>query len=120
MPAALWQSTLQVNEKIGLTTSKDILQAVGEGMDPHHLLVTLGYAGWSEGQLEQELAANAWLSVPGGPWRRPRNYRAPVAASPAPVPLGSAAHHGVAVHHRKIVLRGGQQQVAGVANAVAV
>ena len=59
-----WQSTLQVNSKIGLTTSKDILQAVGEGQGPRHMLVTLGYAGWSEGQLEQELADNAWLSVP--------------------------------------------------------
>jgi putative transcriptional regulator len=59
-----WQSTLHVNDKIGLTTSKDILQAVGEGHGPQHMLVTLGYAGWSEGQLEQELAANAWLSVP--------------------------------------------------------
>ena len=58
-----WQSTLQVNDSIGLTTSKDILQAVGEGNGPQHLLVTLGYAGWSEGQLEQEVAANAWLSV---------------------------------------------------------
>jgi putative transcriptional regulator len=59
-----WQSTLRINEKVGLTTSKDILQAVGEGLGPRHLLVTLGYAGWSEGQLEQELSQNAWLSVP--------------------------------------------------------
>lgn len=59
-----WQSTLRVNDNIALTTSKDILQAVGEGHGPRHLLVTLGYAGWSEGQLEQELADNAWLSVP--------------------------------------------------------
>jgi putative transcriptional regulator len=58
-----WQSTLQVNDKIELTTSKDILQAVGEGTGPSNLLITLGYAGWSEVQLEQELAANAWLSV---------------------------------------------------------
>ncbi len=59
-----WQSTLRVNERIELTTSKDILQAVGEGKGPKHLLITLGYAGWSAGQLEQELADNAWLSVP--------------------------------------------------------
>lgn len=59
-----WQSTLRVNDKVELTTSKDILQAVGEGTGPSNLLITLGYAGWSEGQLEQELAANAWLSVP--------------------------------------------------------
>ncbi len=59
-----WQSTLHVNDKVNLTTSKDILQAVGEGSGPRQLLVTLGYAGWSHGQLEQELADNAWLSVP--------------------------------------------------------
>jgi putative transcriptional regulator len=59
-----WQSTLKVNDKVELTTSKDILQAVGEGTGPSNLLITLGYAGWSEGQLEQELADNAWLSVP--------------------------------------------------------
>ena len=63
-PKGEWQSTLQINSKVGLTTSKDILQAVGEGVGPRHLLVTLGYAGWSEGQLEQEILQNAWLSVP--------------------------------------------------------
>jgi len=59
-----WQSTLHINNKVELTTSKDILQAIGEGQGPRHLLMTLGYAGWSEGQLEQELSQNAWLSVP--------------------------------------------------------
>lgn len=63
-PNGEWQSTLRINDKVGLTTSKDILQAVGEGQGPRHLLVTLGYAGWSEGQLEQEMSQNAWLSVP--------------------------------------------------------
>jgi putative transcriptional regulator len=63
-PGGAWQSTLHINDRVGLTTSKDILQAVGEGTGPRHLLVTLGYAGWAEGQLEQELAQNAWLSVP--------------------------------------------------------
>jgi len=62
-PAGQWQSTLAVSDKIGLTTSKDILQAVGEGQGPQNLLVTLGYAGWSQGQLEDELSQNAWLTV---------------------------------------------------------
>lgn len=62
-PAGEWQSTLAISDKIGLTTSKDILQAVGEGQGPHNLLVTLGYAGWSQGQLEDELSQNAWLTV---------------------------------------------------------
>jgi putative transcriptional regulator len=62
-PMGNWQSTLNINNKIGLTTSKDILEAVGEGQEPHNLLVTLGYAGWAQGQLEHELSQNAWLSV---------------------------------------------------------
>lgn len=62
-PAGTWQSTLAVGESIGLTTSKDILQAVARGEGPEQILVTLGYAGWAPGQLEHELAQNAWLTV---------------------------------------------------------
>jgi len=60
-PAGSWQSTLRVSEAMGLTTSKDILEAVGRGEGPHRMLVTLGYAGWSPGQLENELQQNGWL-----------------------------------------------------------
>lgn len=63
-PAGEWLSTMAVNEQIALTTSKDILEAVGHGQGPYKFLVTLGYAGWDAGQLEQELAQNAWLTVP--------------------------------------------------------
>ncbi|MBM3341010.1 MAG: YqgE/AlgH family protein [Betaproteobacteria bacterium] len=66
-PAGAWQSTLAVGDMIGLTTSKDILQAVARGEGPRQFLVTLGYAGWAPGQLEQELAQNAWLTVPADP-----------------------------------------------------
>ena len=62
-PAGDWQSTLRVRDAIGLTTSKDILEAVGRGEGPEKLLVTLGYAGWSAGQIEHELKQNAWLTV---------------------------------------------------------
>jgi putative transcriptional regulator len=62
-PAGNWQSTLRVRDAIGLTTSKDILEAVGRGEGPQKILVTLGYAGWSPGQLEHELGQNAWLTV---------------------------------------------------------
>jgi putative transcriptional regulator len=63
LPAGNWQSTLRVRDALGLTTSKDILEAVGRGEGPSKLLVTLGYAGWSAGQLEHELSQNAWLTV---------------------------------------------------------
>ena len=62
-PAGEWQSTLSISEHIGLTTSRDILQAVGQGRGPTQILVSLGYAGWAPGQLEQELSQNAWLTV---------------------------------------------------------
>ena len=62
-PTGNWQSTLRVRDAIGLTTSKDILEAVGRGEGPQKILVTLGYAGWDAGQLEHELAQNAWLTV---------------------------------------------------------
>lgn len=62
-PVGEWQSTLAVNSELGLTTSKDILEAVGQGEGPDKILITLGYAGWAPGQLEHELAQNAWLTV---------------------------------------------------------
>jgi putative transcriptional regulator len=62
-PVGDWQATLAVNSDIGLTTSKDILEAVARGEGPRQMLVTLGYAGWAPGQLEHELAQNAWLTV---------------------------------------------------------
>lgn len=62
-PVGQWQSSIAVSADTALTTSKDILDATAHGMGPQKLLVTLGYAGWTAGQLEQELAQNAWLSV---------------------------------------------------------
>ncbi len=66
-PAGAWQSSLLVSDDIALTTSKDILEAVGRGEGPVKLFVSLGYAGWEAGQLEHELAQNAWLTVPATP-----------------------------------------------------
>jgi len=62
-PAGPWQSTLPVRDDVALTTSKDILEAVAQGKGPEQIFVSLGYAGWGAGQLEQELGQNAWLTV---------------------------------------------------------
>ncbi|MFZ9764869.1 MAG: YqgE/AlgH family protein [Burkholderiaceae bacterium] len=66
-PVGQWSSTLRVAgglPEIGLTSSRDILEATAKGQGPDRLLVALGYSGWGEGQLDAELAANAWLTVP--------------------------------------------------------
>ena len=66
-PVGQWQSTLAVNEAVGLTSSRDVLSAVGSTGLPSEIIVTLGYAGWEAGQLESELAQNSWLTVAAKP-----------------------------------------------------
>ncbi len=63
-PVGRWQSTLTINQKLGLTTSLDIINAIANAEGPEHTLIALGYAGWAAGQIEHEMAQNAWLSVP--------------------------------------------------------
>ena len=63
-PAGQWHSSLKVTDDIGLTSSRDVLQALALDGEPAEVLVALGYAGWSAGQLEHELTQNAWLTVP--------------------------------------------------------
>lgn len=59
-----WQSTLKITDELCITTSKDILDDISRGEGPENFLVALGCAGWSPGQLEQEIADNAWITVP--------------------------------------------------------
>jgi putative transcriptional regulator len=63
LAAGEWDSSINISENVALTTSKDILLAVAEGKGPQKLILSLGYAGWVAGQLEQEISQNAWLSV---------------------------------------------------------
>lgn len=66
-PLGQWQSTLKVRDDIGLTSSRDILQSMAGSGEPKEILITLGYAGWSAGQLEWEISQNAWLTVEADP-----------------------------------------------------
>ncbi len=62
-----WKGTLPLSDELAITTSSDILSALSQGQGPKQSLVALGYAGWDTGQLEQEIADNAWLCVPAKP-----------------------------------------------------
>jgi putative transcriptional regulator len=62
-PGGDWESTLPFSERLHLTTSRDILTAMAAGLGPRNAIVALGYAGWDSGQLDEEMARNAWLNV---------------------------------------------------------
>ena len=60
----LYSSSLAVPDGLTMTTSKDVLEAVAGGGGPGKFLMTLGYAGWGAGQLEEEITLNGWINVP--------------------------------------------------------
>jgi putative transcriptional regulator len=62
-PLEGYESSMDVGKGIMVTTSRDVLADIASGAGPEKYVVALGYAGWSGGQLEGELLANAWLSV---------------------------------------------------------
>lgn len=62
-PCGDWDSSFSISDQLCVTTSRDILAAMAEGKGPKRSLVALGYAGWSEGQLELEMRDNAWLAA---------------------------------------------------------
>lgn len=63
-PGQGWESTLPISDRLQVTTSRDILDALAGGGGPERAVIALGYAGWEAGQLEDEVARNAWLTAP--------------------------------------------------------
>lgn len=60
-------STLAIDDHVCLTATIDILRAIADGEGPNQAILALGYAGWSAGQLEDEIQANGWLNCPADP-----------------------------------------------------
>jgi putative transcriptional regulator len=57
------QDTMQVDQGFGLTTTIDVLRAIAEGKGPSRWLAALGYAGWGEGQLDEEMTRHGWFTT---------------------------------------------------------
>jgi putative transcriptional regulator len=59
--------TVEVAPLCALSFSLDVLRAIAEGNGPSQWLFALGYAGWGEGQLEDELREHGWYAAGGHP-----------------------------------------------------
>ena len=55
---------VQVSDQWGLSGSLDVLKAIAEGRGPSRYAVALGYAGWGQGQLEDEMTRHGWFVAP--------------------------------------------------------
>jgi putative transcriptional regulator len=60
-------ATLPVTSEISLTATTDILEAIATGHGPSKSLLALGYAGWGDGQIENEILANGWIHCDADP-----------------------------------------------------
>lgn len=90
-----YQQTATIGE-FNLTTSKDILSAIGDKQGPEQYLIALGYSGWGAGQLEDELKENVWLSCPAQHaiiFTTPAEQKRAAAAATLGIQLSQLSHH---------------------------
>jgi putative transcriptional regulator len=62
-----YNSSIKIPGGLEMTTSRDVLEAMANGAGPRKVFISLGYSGWSAGQLEDELSRNGWLTVQADP-----------------------------------------------------
>lgn len=59
------QDTIDVAGRWALSGTMDVLRAIAAGTGPTRFVVALGYAGWGEGQLDEELTRHGWFNAAG-------------------------------------------------------
>ena len=82
---------------VGLTGAMELFQAAAEGNAPQHVITALGYSGWGAGQLEQEIAANVWLTIPASAdilFATPTDQKAAAAAATLGIDMRYLARPG--------------------------
>lgn len=70
--------TLRVDDEVSMTATLDVLERIAQGDGPRSSMLALGYTGWGPGQLEGEIAQNAWLTGPartGILWGRANEHK---------------------------------------------
>ncbi len=60
-------SSVAIDENFAITSTLEILRAIAAGRGPVNSIVSLGYNGWSPGQLEREIQENVWMVVESDP-----------------------------------------------------
>lgn len=63
-PTGDWQSSLVINQDNAITTSRDVIESLAKDERVEKAILSIGYSSWGRGQLERELAENAWFAVP--------------------------------------------------------
>lgn len=63
-PIGNWKSSMSLSDRLAMTVSDDLLEALAHNEGPEEFLVCLGFSGWKPGQLAQEIQANSWLTIP--------------------------------------------------------
>ena len=56
--------TIDIDSHIALTDAAEVLRDIGLGKGPQKSLLAFGYAGWAPAQLDGEIKAGAWTTVP--------------------------------------------------------
>lgn len=59
----LREGTMRIDDSVAITATVQIIEDIANGKGPARAMMVLGYAGWSEGQLEEELKNNGWLTA---------------------------------------------------------